>query len=312
MRRTGSFILLLALLGSSCAQKEKLRIPASSDPKNTKLETPPETWQEHWFEHKELVKRVYYNDEVAVYYDDDTPRDISWPWRKANDAWKYVKKTYGNFGEDPRLYVVLHTGKLSGGHPASYFDASHDNRNMVDLGSTSWRDSTGWNLDAYIHEIGHIVEGASHGVKGSPAFGIWRDSKWMEIFNYDVYVNLGWKKEAESVYQSCMATKDNFPRPNTTWFKDWFYPIYQNYGQRVVLQRFFTLLAANFPQKDIALGKEYTRGMNYGEFIHFWSGAAKTDLKALALQAFGDKDDRGNSWLSQLEKAKTDFPAIKY
>lgn len=309
IRKTLPFLLLIGLSSTACAQKKSELAPKTNE---QKLPAPPETWQEHWFEHNQLVKRVYYNDEVAMYYDDDMPRDITWPIRKANDAWKYVKKTYGNYGADPRLFVILHTGKYGGGHPATYFDDNHDNRNMVDLGSTSWRDSTGWNLDAYIHEIGHIVEGASHGVKGSPAFGIWRDSKWMEIFNYDVYVNLGWTTAAETVYKSCMATKDDFPRANTYWFKDWFFPIYQKHGQRVVLQRFFELLAANFPKRDIALGKEYTRGMNYGEFIHFWSGAAKADLKELALAAFGEKDDKGKDWLPQLEAAKIAFPAIKY
>lgn len=40
-------------------------------------EIPPETWQEHWFEHNQLVTRVYYDDDVAVYYDNEVDRNIT-------------------------------------------------------------------------------------------------------------------------------------------------------------------------------------------------------------------------------------------
>src|SRR4051812_28323889 len=79
-----------------------------------KNDDPPFTWQEHWFEHKQLVKRVYYDDNVAVYYDDAVDKNITWPARKMEDIWKYVKKTYGAFGKEGRLYVILHSGKYGG------------------------------------------------------------------------------------------------------------------------------------------------------------------------------------------------------
>jgi hypothetical protein len=44
----------------------------------------------------------------------------------------------------------------------------------------------------------------------------------------------------------------------------------------------------------------------------FWIGTAKRELKQLALTAFGDKDEQGNNWVIQLEKARTDFPGITY
>jgi len=46
----------------------------------------------------------------------------------------------------------------------------------------------------------------------------------------------------------------------------------------------------------------------FEEFVHFWSGAAGYDLKQLALNAFGNKDENRNDWTAQLTQAKSDFP----
>jgi hypothetical protein len=304
-------VALLLLLSAGCkkgTEKIRLNVP-ETDPN-----APAATWREHWFEHVQLVKVVAYTKEVALYYDDDMSRDVTWPLRKAEEIWKYTKAAYAPFkGTDKRLNVVLHYGKYGGGHPYTYFDEGHDFRTGVDIGSAnSWKDSSGWNLDVLTHEIGHIVEGGFKGIKESPAFLIWGDSKWMEIYNYDVYKKLGWDKEAARVMKDMETASDNFPRPGTRWFKDWFYPIYSQYGETVVLNSFFDLLAANFPTKAHAAGLEYTRRMNMGEFIHFWSGAAKHDLAELAATAFGPNDRNGAAWAPQLVKAQTDFPNIKY
>ncbi len=138
----------------------------------TKSAEPPRTWQEHWFEHRQLVKLVATNDEVAIYFDDDMPRDaLKWIEPFLTKAWRYTKKTYGSFGPDARLYAIFHNGKYGGGHPSTYFDGSHDFRNVIDCGADSWDESR---LDIVSHEIGHIVEGASRGVHESPAFDIWK------------------------------------------------------------------------------------------------------------------------------------------
>ena len=50
----------------------------------------------------------------------------------------------------------------------------------------------------------------------------------------------------------------------------------------------------------------------FGEFVHFWSGAAGYDLKQLALNAFGNKDENRNDWTAQLTQAKSDFPGVTY
>ena len=97
----------------------------------------------------------------------------------------------------------------------------------------------------------------------------------------------------------------NVPRANTYWFRDWFYPVYRDHGETRVLADFFRLLSEHFPKDG---NRKYTRSMNWGEFVHFFSGAARTNLKARATNAFG--------WTTEMERefvrARTEFPAITY
>ena len=263
-------------------------------------ETPPATWQEHWFEHNQVVTRVFLDADIAVYYDNDVDRNITWMNKFAGDVWRYTKRTYGDFGGKPHLYAIFHAYKYGGGHPSTWWDAHHDYRNVIDIGQAGdWHSQSGWNIDVIAHEISHIVELGSKGVHGSPAFGLWGDSKWAEIFNYDVYLNLGMTSVAQSTYNDLITKQDNFPRAGTYWFRDWFYPIYSQYGGNKVLNRYFELLARHFPKN----GNNYSRSMNWGEFVHFWSGAAGVDLKPLATNAFGWPAE----WETQYNKAKTDF-----
>ncbi|QTE37614.1 hypothetical protein J3L18_00675 [Mucilaginibacter gossypii] len=271
------------------------------------LKSPAKNWKEHWFEHDLIVSRTYADANVVFYYDDNMYPSVTWPYKTMSAVWAYVKKTYGAFGTDPRLYVVLHrvvNNKLGGGHPASYFDASHDHHNTIDCGLDDWTGSEGQQIGMPVHEVGHIVSGASHGVKGSPSDALWGDSKFMEIFNYDVLKHIGREDEAGRVYKQMQTQYDDFPRPQSQWFKNWFYPIYHNYGEAAVLNKYFGLLADYFPQKN----KEYTRDLNWGEFIHFWSGAAGVNLKTQASVAFGWSDE----WEAQFIKAQHDFPQVKY
>ena len=48
--------------------------------------------------------------------------------------------------------------------------------------------------------------------------------------------------------------------------------------------------------------------MNWGEFIHFMSGAARQDIRPLAMRAFGWPPE----WNDLYKKASEDFPEIKY
>lgn len=313
-----SYLLFLIV---SCSKKETRNVVTNPIVKvdDDPVGAPPKQWKEHWFEHVQLLNRVYYNTSVVVYYDDAVNRAITWPNTYMAEAWEYTKKTYGSFGPDPKLYVIYHTGKYGGGHPSTYMDAGHDYRNVTDCGKNepnAWLTGTGNDIDLSTHEIGHIVEGASKGIHGSPAFDIWHDSKWMEIYQYDVYLGLNRTDDAIRWFTMMQNGNDSYPRANTHWFKDWFYPIYNGYGKAVVLNNFFTLLSTHFPKKifnnGITTYPEYSRKMNFGEFVHFWSGAAGTDLKQLALNAFGDKDEKGNDWAIQLATAKVVFSGIIY
>ena len=125
---------------------------------------PPATWQEHWFGHNEILYRMYYDNDVAIYYDSGVSSSITWPNKLVGDVWRYTKSVYGDFGPENRVYGIFHSNSgITGGHPATWGDDHHDYRNAIDLGG-SWASPTGWNLDATVHEVGHIVEGGSKGV----------------------------------------------------------------------------------------------------------------------------------------------------
>jgi hypothetical protein len=271
---------------------------------NTGLPTPPFTWQEHWFEHNQLVSRKFYDNDLVVYFDSDMDQSITWLNTYVGDAWRYSKQVYGNMNggaTDQRLWAVFHQNKYAGGHPSYYFDASHDNRNVIDLGQNgSWASPTGWALDATIHEIGHVVESTTNNAQGSPAFPLWGDSQWCVIYQYDVYVALGWTSEATRWYNSQINSAASYPRANTYWFRDWFYPIWNNHGKSAVLAKFFRLLSQYFPKN----GQRYSRNLNWGEFVHFWSGAAGVNLKSRATTAFGWPAE----YEAQFNQARIDFP----
>jgi hypothetical protein len=103
------------------------------------------------------------------------------------------------------------------------------------------------------------------------------------------------------------STTDGFPRAGTHWFRDWFHPLWRDHGHAQVMVKFFKLLSMYFP-KSSGRNPSYTRDLNWGEFVHFMSGAAGTDLEALATTAFSWPAE----WEAQLQKARTDFPAITY
>jgi hypothetical protein len=123
-------------------------------------------------------------------------------------------------------------------------------------------------------------------------------------------VHLKPKDWAQHLYEQFAHKTDDFPRPGTHWFCDFFYPIGRDYGGAQVMVRFFELLAKHFPKKLEDNGKyeRYSRPMNWGEFIHFMSGAAHKDLRPLAKEAFGWPVE----WEAQYRKAREDFPEIEY
>jgi hypothetical protein len=269
------------------------------------LPAPVATWMEHWFEHDQLLTRVAYNDDVAIYFDPDVARsNVDWLLPYMTKVWRYTRQTYGEFVNattDGRLYQIAHTGRYSGGHPSTYFDASHDFRNVSDCGPGPWTDM---GHDIPTHEVSHVVEGSNNGMAGSPQFGLWGDSKWAEFFLYDMYVSLGLTADAQRVFNAFTNGADTFPQAGTHWFRDWFHPLWRDHGHAQVMVRYFKLVSQQFPKN----GNHYTRSMNMGEFVHFMSGAAGTDLGAQATTAFGATHPTP----AELQKARADFPLITY
>jgi hypothetical protein len=281
--------------------------PTPADCFADEVASPPNDWREHWFEHRQLLSLHRHDEHAAIYLDPDVNRNgASWLLSFISQTWQYSKAIYGDsFGPDPRLYSVHHTGRYSGGHPGYYFDALHDYRNVSDCGPGTWTESDSGSRDLPAHEIAHVVESANNGSHGSPAFGIWGDSKWAEFYVYDLYAGLGMRKDQQRLYTTLLKVVDDFPRGGTHWFRDWFYPLWQDSGQAQVMARFFRLLAQHFPTDD---GGRYLRDLNWGEYLHFTSCAAGGDLRKLATRAFGWPQ----GWSRQFEYARNEFPLIKY
>jgi hypothetical protein len=112
-------------------------------------------------------------------------------------------------------------------------------------------------------------------------------------------------REAKGVYRRFTGNTDDFPRRRTRWFRDWFYPLWRDCGRAEVMNRFFRELARHFPRDS---GGTYTRRMNWGEYVHFTSGAAAADMSGQAARAFGWP----RKWAGQLEHAREQFPGITY
>lgn len=80
-------------------------------------------------------------------------------------------------------------------------DASHKYRNVVDCGPYNWTQTEPKaGLSMIINEVGYIVECSANGIKNNPAWDIWKDSKWAEIFIYDVYKGIGRDDFAQETY----------------------------------------------------------------------------------------------------------------
>ncbi len=268
---------------------------------------PPRGWQEHWFEHDQLLHLAGATGHVALYLDPDGHDDVArWLLPYLDDAWQYTKQTYGEFGPDPLLYSIFHDGRYSGGHPSSYQDAGHDYRNVTDCGPGPYRQGDRGVHDMVTHEISHVVEGANNGRWGSPAFTLWGDSKWAEFFIVDVYTALGLHQWADDAGRSFDRNSDDFPRYGTHWFRDWWRPLRADTGGGPeVMVRFFSLLAEHFPR---GADTRYLRELTWGEYLHFTSGGVGGDVSALARRAFG----RQRRWKRVLARAQAEFPAITY
>ena len=273
----------------------------------------PETIKEDWGDHDKLtLTRKFYDHRVAIYYDDDMDQTITWPFQFFGDSWDYFKEVYGDYS-DPMLYVYFHADQYSGGHPATWGSPSHHFRNAIDNGSgapgyRSWQTiEDGWGIP--IHEISHIVEGGSHHMQGSPEAGCWGDSKFAEIFTYDYTLAMAkiegdpyrMKALSKWMYDFLLDHADSsVPREGCYWFRDFYYPIYSQFGGSAMLSDFFKLMYEYWPKKDLT----YVGGMNYGEFFHFYSGACGVDIREYADRAFTWTTE----WEYQFKQAQRVYP----
>jgi hypothetical protein len=290
---------LLAVLAAACSEPV-VYVGQGTDPTSTPL-----TWQEHWFEHDQVLDLVATDDAVALYYDKDVDRAQAaaiLPY--VSKVWKYTLATYGSMGPG-RLYAIFHKDRYLGCHAAGHYDASHDYRNVIDCGFQTYDDP--FVFQAVLpHVAAVLVEHVAHGRDGAPADPLWHQGKWAEFYRYDLYVGIGMQAKADEVYATwtSSAATDSFPVADTHWFRDWSYPLWRDHGGAAVMNEFFALLARDFP----ASGVTYARDLTWGEFVHFVSGAAAADLKPLATSAFGWPAE----WEAQLQQAKKDFPEITY
>ena len=262
------------------------------------------------------VKRVFFDNEIAVYFGEGMDPNVNWMNGYIRDVWKYIKRTYGSYGPDPRIYVVAHTNKaFNYATINNRFDAGFGYRNVIDLGGVwNWQNPAQLNYEVITHELSHIVEGGSKNTQESPSFEFWGDGPWAEIFIYDVYMHLN-KAWAKDWFDRMQISRNSHYGGGDRYyfFRDWFYPIYSQHGGIKTFDRYFTLLSKHFPKKDVTVAdgekaKCYARRATYGEVLHFFSAAANSDLRGQYTKAFGWDVKIEEQW----QKARTDFPMLKY
>jgi hypothetical protein len=221
--------------------------------------------------------------------------EASWLYDYIDSIAVYVNTYYGDIRSD-RLYAIFHQGKYGGGHPGYYYSDIHDNRNVIDCGYHDWTIAEGWVMDGPLHEVAHVVESTVHGKKNSPVFSLWGDSKWSEFFEYGFHAETGNSLYAEKKYNEFMKKTDRYPQRDTYWFRDWFYPLYRDYGGSQIMRNFFDAINFYWPFES--------RKMNWGEYMHFMNATQMGDFRDLAMKAFGWPP----SWDTQYQQALANFP----
>lgn len=263
---------------------------------------PPLSWTEHWYEHNQKLTRVYYDDCVALYFDADMNlKTKDWLAKFLHDGWTYSLSTYGKMGNE-RIYAIAHQGRWQGGHSATYIEASHDNHAVIDMGADAWVDGD-YDLPAHLLAFLVDTEGA-HSKFGSPKSEAYGNEGFPLIYKYDLYLALGLNDAAAAALDDFNTQFNDQPYAKTYWFRDWFLPVWRDHGRAQVYTNFFSLLQRYYP----AGADMWMPTMSYGQYFHFMSGAAGTDLVPLAKKAFQWQPDFDD----EVAAAKVDFPDIKY
>lgn len=268
-------------------------------------EEPPLTIVNKIRDDQPIVNRAYYDDKVALYVGGDyTFEDVGWMVDYIKEVWAYMKITYGDFGDDPRMYIVVHDNpEYRSATISTRFDPGLDYRTAIDLGGVwNWRDSVvRVNYEVITHELSHIVEGSNNNVKESPSFAFWNDGPWPEIFIYDVYKNAIKDDDLAQDWYDVNWNKTNTHRGGTEehfFFRDWFYPLWEKEGNAAVFDRYFKLLSTYFRQQPIndsnvpdSIPTSAFRA-SLGEILYFTNLATGTDNQELFANAFGWNEAR--------------------
>jgi hypothetical protein len=258
-------------------------------------------WQEHWLDHTELLTLVHYDDCIALYVDAGVvPSATDWLVPFLNRSWSYSLATYGQMGSD-RLYVVVHEGRHEGGHVATFVEASHDGHATIDMGALSWTEG---DVDLPARLLGLLVDSQGANTKfGAPKarhYGL----GFALIYQYDLYLALGLDTTATQARPVFDEFQNAEPSPSVYWFRDWFHPLWRDYGQAQLFVRYLSLLEQYYPASDDL----WMPPMSYGQYLHFMSGAAGVDLAPLARGALIWRAD----FDVQIAVAKLQFPDIQY
>lgn len=298
--------LLLTLTGLifSCTEDETSFVDGLPDAviNNDPDDAPARVMEESWNGHSDTIYREYFDNDVAVFFDENVNRDIVWVRDFTGSVWEYIQNNYEGFDNDKRLWAVFHSRDVAP-FSSNVFDETTMNNSLIDL-SLRGEEMNSADMDVILTQLSKIVETSAFNTNKSPASAIWEES-FADIFLYDVYNNLGMEAEAQRIKEQASTHISNIPIENTNWFNDFFLPIYENYEGVITLNNFFRSLSQNF----IKDGSSYARDLNFGEFIHFFSGAVGEDIQPFAQEAFGDWTE---DWQQQLLQARTDFPNVNY
>ncbi|RXG21234.1 discoidin domain-containing protein [Leeuwenhoekiella aequorea] len=302
---TLKLILLLGILTvmHSCVQDDSSLIDGLPDSIINKDPdgSPPRGVNEDWSDHNEVLTRQALIGSVGIYFDPEVNRESEWSFDFFGNIWPRTLSIYGRYGEPSSLYVVAH-GEDKSTYVGNYLEEGSTSRNIIDfpLLHTEFDSQT---ADLALALMAKIVESAYGNTSGSPAEGVW-NNKFTELFIYDSYLSQDMENEAERVKTLFSATSETFPSPDSFWFRDWFLPIYDTYNGASTYNAFFSLIKNKYPVDGI----KYIRQMNVGEFVHFFSGAAGTNLQPLFENAFGWNPD----WAQELLIAQAQFPEMPY
>jgi hypothetical protein len=262
---------------------------------------PATTWKEHWGDHTELLRRVHYDDCIALYVDGGVdPSTLDWLVSFLNRSWEYSLATYGQMGNE-RLYVVVHQGQHEGGHVATFIQTSHDGHATIDMGASTWSEG---DLDLPARLLGFLVDAqGAHTKFGAPK--AWHyELGFALIYQYDLYLALGLDAAATEAQLVFDEYQNSAPSPGVHWFRDWFHPLWRDYGRAQLFVRYLSLLEQYYPASD----DMWMLPMSYGQYLHFMSGAAGVDLAPVARSASIWRAD----FDAQIAIAKLQFPEITY